>query len=418
MKIAVLGAGVSGLSAARLLKEAGSQVTVYEKMDVPGGLAQARYIEGNLYEPYGGHIFNSKHKEVVDWVFSILPIENWHHVYRNAKIFYNGKFVSYPFEYALNELNTDDAVDCVYDFMMAQQGPEPDTYGEWLVWNFGNGIADRYLTPYNQKIWKYSLDKMGTGWMRGKMPLPSKKEILKSVISADASERNTVHSSFYYPRVGGIKTFIDAMAKDLDIKCSYEIHSIKKDQAGKWSINGEGEYDLIISTIPLPELPPVMELPERVVGHIEDLKFNSLVTGLFVGKQTDMTWLYVPSLDYPPHRINYAGNYALDGNGDPDTVSAAIEITCHSPEDVSDEVLFSPKCVPDELGLKRVITRDYHKYAYVIHDINYQSNVDFIRDYFKKDQSFRLLGRWGYWNYNNMDLCMLDAMKLVKEITN
>ena len=77
MKIAVLGAGVSGLTAARLLKDKGHEVTVYEKESTPGGLARTRYTQGYLYDPHGGHIFNSKHPEVVDWVFSVLPKEKW-----------------------------------------------------------------------------------------------------------------------------------------------------------------------------------------------------------------------------------------------------------------------------------------------------------------------------------------------------
>ena len=29
--------------------------------------------------------------------------------------------------------------------------------------------------------------------------------------------------------------------------------------------------------------------------------------------------------------------------------------------------------------------------------------------------SFKLLGRWGTWNYKNMDLCIKDAMELAEE---
>ena len=74
MKIAVLGAGVSGLSAARMLHDKGHEVVVYEKNPTIGGLARSRYVNGMLYDPHGGHILNSKHKEVMDWVFSILML--------------------------------------------------------------------------------------------------------------------------------------------------------------------------------------------------------------------------------------------------------------------------------------------------------------------------------------------------------
>ena len=110
MRYAILGSGVSGLTAARLLADKGHDVVVYEKENTIGGLARTRFTEGYLYDPHGGHIFNSKHKEVVDYVFSLLPKENWKFTERNAKIYFNGKYVSYPFELSLCELDTDDAV--------------------------------------------------------------------------------------------------------------------------------------------------------------------------------------------------------------------------------------------------------------------------------------------------------------------
>ena len=88
MKVAVLGAGVSGLSAARILKEKGVDVTIFEKEKTVGGLARTRFTNGYLYDPYGGHIFNSKHQVVKDWVFHILSKDNWKFTERNAKIFF------------------------------------------------------------------------------------------------------------------------------------------------------------------------------------------------------------------------------------------------------------------------------------------------------------------------------------------
>ena len=91
------------------------------------------------------------------------------------------------------ELDTDDAVDCVYDFILAQKGEEPSDFREWLVWNFGEGIAERYMIPYNEKIWAYPLEDMETQWMQGKMPLPTKKEMIRSMLLKDPSERKMPH---------------------------------------------------------------------------------------------------------------------------------------------------------------------------------------------------------------------------------
>ena len=94
MKAAILGAGISGLSAARLLKEKGVDVTVYEKETTVGGLARTRFTDGYLYDPYGGHIFNSKHPIVKEWVFNLLSQDKWKFTERNAKIFLNGRYIA------------------------------------------------------------------------------------------------------------------------------------------------------------------------------------------------------------------------------------------------------------------------------------------------------------------------------------
>ncbi len=415
LKTAVLGAGVSGLTAARLLSDCGNDVVVYEKESRAGGLARTRFTEGYLYDPHGGHIFNSKSREVADWIFSILPKENWQFTERNAKIYMDGRYISYPFELSLCELETELALDCISDFMYAQSGPEPHNFRDWLIWNFGSAIAEAYMIPYNEKIWAYPLEDMETGWMRGKMPLPDKRELLRSFVLKDPTERKMPHSTFYYPLKGGIQTMIDAIAQGLDIRTGKAVDEIKK-ESGKWYINGEGGYDRVISTIPLPVLPLVMELPESVVRLINGLKYNSLTTVLFSCPPTDITWLYIPSHDYRSHRVGYQSALTPFASPEPGTGCGALEIIGER-FDVSKGFAETPGILPYELGFRRVIDSEFTEYAYVIHDKSYRKNIDGITEFFDTDRSFRILGRWGTWNYKNMDMCMLDAMELVREMT-
>lgn len=417
MNVAVLGAGVTGLTVARLMKEAGDEVTLFEKDESPGGLAKTRFVNGKLYDPHGGHIFNSKHKKVTDWIFSLLSKDKWEFTERNAKIYYDGKFVSYPFELSLCELEPNDAVDCLYDFVASKEGEEPDNYKDWLTWNFGKSIADYYMIPYNEKIWAYPLEKMETHWMQGKMPLPSKKELLKSMLLKDPSERKTPHSTFYYPTNGGIQSMINAMASGLELKTGTNVEKIEKID-NKWSVNGAGKYDLIISTIPLPILNRAFDVPQKIKCHIEDLKYNSLTTILFDCPKTDMTWLYIPSHKYRSHRVGYQS--ALTPNACPDQEKngvAALEII-GARFDVNDKLITEGSILPEELGFGNILDSEFTEYAYVIHDLNYRKNTMAIYEYFSSLEGFETIGRWGMWNYKNMDLCMLDAMELVERIKN
>lgn len=410
MKFAVLGAGISGLSVSRILNDMGYDVTVFEKENTIGGLARSRTTDGILYDPHGGHILNSKHPKVMDWAFSILPKDKWQFTTRNAKIYFNGKFVSYPFELSLCELDIDDAVNCVHDFILAQKGDEPTNFKDWLVWNFGQAICDYYMIPYNEKIWAYPLEQMETKWMQGKMPLPSKKEMIHSMLLKDPTERKMPHSTFYYPIDGGIQSFLNAIAEGLVINRNTPITSIRK-CGNQWIINETEAYDQIISTIPLPILGNVMaDIPASICSHIADLKYNSLTTVLFECPETDITWLYIPSHDYRSHRVGYQSALTPHANLKPGMGAGALEIIGERFDveglDKRTDVL------PKELGYTKSLDSEFTEYAYVIHDLNYRKNINAIKDYFETIEGFYLLGRWGTWNYKNMDLCILDSMEL------
>ncbi len=64
-RVAVIGAGISGLTCARYLKDR-YKLTIYEKESAPGGLVRCARVDGNLFHMCGGHVFNSKRKDVLE----------------------------------------------------------------------------------------------------------------------------------------------------------------------------------------------------------------------------------------------------------------------------------------------------------------------------------------------------------------
>ena len=187
---------------------------------------------------------------------------------------------------------------------------------------------------------------------------------------------------------------VDHIAEGLNIKTGYNIEVIEKID-GKWRIDNDGVYDKVISTIPLPVLPILMKLPENIVSYIKGLRYNSLITVLFDCPKTDITWLYIPSHDYRSHRVGYQSALTPYANPNSERGCGALEIIGGRFE-VNDKLVHD-NTLPKELGFDEILDHEFTEYAYIIHDKGYEENVKNIREYFAKDDSFNLLGRWGTW---------------------
>ncbi|MDQ4138887.1 MAG: NAD(P)-binding protein, partial [Bacteroidota bacterium] len=206
-KISIIGAGISGLSAARLLSPV-AEVEILDKCDKVGGLIKCDYINGNLFHKVGGHVFNSKNKDVLDWFWAPFDLENeFLKTKRKAKIFYNGKLIGYPLENYLYEFGKDLVQKVISELMEIQKNTakepfEYENFEEFLKGNFGDTLYNLYFKPYNQKIWNTDLSKVALEWLEGKLPMPNIKDIFISNIVKE-EESSMVHATFYYPKSGG-----------------------------------------------------------------------------------------------------------------------------------------------------------------------------------------------------------------------
>ncbi len=287
MEIGIIGAGLSGLALALKIEEAGSgRVTVLEKDDVCGGLAKSRIIDGYTFDLHGGHVFNSKYSQVKEWVFSILPQENWKLQPRLAKILYRDKIINYPFELSLWELPLLERLECLLGYLFARRGDKPDNYYDWLEWYFGKAIALKYMIPYNEKIWAYDLRKMNINWVDGKMPLINLRGLISSLGKRSSEEREMPHAEFYYPLKGGIQSFVDMLAGKIKGKILLDApcRSIEKIN-NKFVVNGEHYFDILVSTICLQDLVRILDescasVPEGVLNAAGELRYNTVTTVL------------------------------------------------------------------------------------------------------------------------------------------
>jgi len=177
MTIGILGAGLTGLTLGNLIQDC----EILEKNSECGGLCRSLEEEGFTFDWGGSHIIFSKDQEVLDFMLEKLG-DNIVKRRRNTKILYKGNFVKYPFENGLSELPLQDNFECLRGFInvLLETNTKPGNFKEWLYATFGDGIAEKYLVPYNEKIWNYDLTKMSAWWVEGRVPKPPVEDIIKS----------------------------------------------------------------------------------------------------------------------------------------------------------------------------------------------------------------------------------------------
>ncbi len=436
VKTAILGAGLTGITLARLLHEKGDEVTVLERESEYGGLCRSMTKSGFTFDIGGSHIIFSRDTQVLAFMCDVLG-RNSKQNKRNTKIFYKGLFIKYPFENGLNQLPKDDLYFCINEFIKTLIAVEkgelslPSNFREWINYTFGKGIADLYMIPYNEKIWKYPAEKMSMHWVDGRIPRPPVEDVIKSAIGID-TEGYTHQSVFSYPLRGGIEAMVREIAKPVEdkIQTGFKVSSIRK--AGGEFIISDGRREIsaqnLISTMPLQELLPCLDnVPEKVKKACRELKYNSIACVLIgiKGSVPDISWMYIPGKEVGLfNRISFPSNYSPDVAPSGHS-SILVEITYREGDeastmqdvDIINHVVRSLEKMKiikkgDDVVYSAVMRQ---KYAYVIYDLEYQKNIATVKDYCTA-MGISLVGRFAEFEYLNMDGCIRNAMNFVSDL--
>ena len=340
--VLVVGAGISGLSAARMLQAQGKTVTVSEKESTPGGLVRCERIDGVLYHCVGGHVFNSRKQVVLDWFWKQFNKDDFTLAIRHAVVsLESGHIVDYPIENHLYQM-TDSMRSAVLDDLLsiASGGyPKASNFDDFLRYQFGQTLYREYFAPYNHKIWRRSLSDIPLSWLEGKLPMPTVKEILSANI-AQEKEMNMVHSTFHYPTYGGSQHIADTLAQGLNILYNTPVTSICR-VGDKWKVN-DAFYDSVVYCANIKELPHLLQNVDVDLKSVEKLEAHGTTSVLCEIESNPYSWIYMPSGQHESHRIICTGNFA-DSNSPAGISTATVEFTIPlSKEEIIEQLQIIP----------------------------------------------------------------------------
>src|SRR5688572_22929114 len=155
---AVVGAGVSGLGFANWIRERepSARVLVVERETEAGGYCRTVKRDGFVWD-YSGHFFHFKHPEIEAWLRARMPGQQIRTVVKQSVIRYAGRDIDFPFQKNIHQLPQHEFIECLYDLFF-RPGGEPASFGEMLYKRLGRGITEKFLRPYNEKLYATSLD--------------------------------------------------------------------------------------------------------------------------------------------------------------------------------------------------------------------------------------------------------------------
>ncbi len=424
-RICVLGGGLAGISFAYF---SGLQATIIEKEERLGGLCRSFNFNGAYYD-IGPHIFFSKNKEILDFITSLVEMNQRK---RSNKIYYKGNFVKYPFENELSALPEKDRDYCLNSFIENPYSPyDANNMLMFFYKTFGEGITRCYLEPYNRKIWKYEPSFMDTQMVE-RIPKPPAEDVIKS--AKGVPTEGYLHQLYFsYPKEFGTESII----KKLVGLCGSRINPVLSSPIEKVVINDDKTFDVtaggkkyqfdhLINSIPPQELLKRIEPlpPKEVLDACEMLRFNGIhITIVNVNEDAigDNFAVMVPQPDISFHRLSKI-DFLGDSYHKEKTSNLMVEITYRpgDPFDMPDDDV-SRMVVADleRVGfikasmVNHVETRSF-PYAYVIYDLHHRENIDTILAWLRI-KGITCIGRFGLFEYHNMDTIVEKTKEIAQK---
>ena len=406
----VIGAGVSGLSYSCFTK---NSYLVIEKEQEVGGYCRTIKQDGFVWD-YSGHFFHFQNPDIKAFVLENINIDELCEVKKNTQILYKDRYIDFPFQKNIHQLEKEEFIDCLYDLFVARDDEMKNSFKNMVYSNFGKGIAEKFLIPYNQKLYACDLDRLDSRAMGRFFPKASREEI---ILNFRDSKNISYNSSFIYPKGGAIE-YVNSLVKRLDsskISLREEVINIDILHKEVKTTRRTIKYDNLISTMPFPIL-----LDKCGIEYDPDIyTWNKvLVFNLGFDKKGDdvkNSWVYIPDPDILFYRVGYYDNI-LNTN----KMSLYVEIGFSKDMLLSGITEYLDRILADLRKIKIVSDQHLVSWNYVIMDpayvhINKKSieEVQSLKDKFSKHNVYSI-GRYGSWTYCSIEDNIIEAKKLTE----
>ena len=414
----IVGAGITGLATAAALSDRRDEDYLVLDADREiGGWCKTVKKDGFVWD-YSGHFFHFKHPEIEQWLRDRMPGQRIRVVEKKSFIAFGGKLVDFPFQKNIHQLPQQDFIDCLYDLYFARSGdvkrepsPPPANFKEMLVTRFGRGICERFLFPYNEKLYACDLATLDVDAMGRFFPYADLTDIVRNMKLADNASYN---ATFTYPEGGAIeyvRALEGAVRKD-GISLGEGLVSVDLARKVATTTRREIRFDRLVSSAPFDRFAAICRLEhDPSTWHYNKVLVFNL--GFDAKGYEKTNWVYYPSRETSFYRVGWYDNIF-----DTDRMSLYVEIGF--PKDAKIDVAAMRERVLGDLRREGVVTTQRlvaeHSVvldpAYVhITKKSLQAHAGLAAAL--RDRGVWSIGRYGGWTYCAIEDNIVEARALV-----
>tara|TARA_Y100000590_G_C15736741_1_gene1018783 strand:- start:3012 stop:4409 length:1398 start_codon:yes stop_codon:yes gene_type:complete len=445
-KVIIIGAGITGLSAAWKLSENGFEILVVESEKDVGGLAKSIKID-NYKLDLGPHSFFTEDKEIYNKIIGLFKNEESAIPFskRSVKMYFRGNYVDYPLSVksVLFQMGIVSPILSTLSFLKSyirthlesskkkkQYSDEELTVEKWAIDNFGKYLFLNFFKPYTEQFWKIKTSELSHRVIPAGKKMDFAKTLKHLLIkkyleisrrepgSLSLVERESLPS--YYPK-NGFGEIADRIAKEVTKNKGKIITScnVEKIIFGANTIKVETtkekfDADYLISTIPLNKLLEKFEpnTSESILNCSKELEYLSLVLVYIITKKKDvLNCQYCYFVDKPYNRISEMNNFSEKTSPQNENI-LSIEISCHFNDktwNLTEDQIFNTcmESIEKDKLLKKSDVLDYKVIkvpsVYPIYKKNYDKKLSEVNNYLKKFKNFDSIGRQGQFYYGDID---------------
>ena len=324
----VIGAGVSGLGFANWWRQhrPDARVIVLEAEPEPGGYCRTVVHDGFVWD-YSGHFFHFKDPAIEAWLRARMPGQDVRTVVRRAAIRYAGRDIDFPFQKHIHQLPHDEFLECLVElyFRPTADAP-PRSFGEMLYRRFGKAITDKFLRPYNEKLYATDLDRLDVDAMGRFFPHADIADIIANMRPRAPGAGEGYNATFTYP-AGGAVQYIHALLRDLPdgtVSCGEPAVAIDLAAREVATPRRRIPFERVVSSAPLPGLARLCGVPHAPVFSANKVLVYNL--GFDRKGLRDIHWMYFPDPSLAFYRVGFYDNILPPAPGAAGRMSLYVEI--------------------------------------------------------------------------------------------